>query len=210
MHRLLFLIVFFISINVFSRPVSYTGGTTFMAMNNGDRISSHIHYSPKYFYSLGYKFEYWKDKDYVNHFLQGNYLVERFNNTDSQANIYLKTGLGTSTYLEGDKDYHKSYFIAGSADWETQKLYSNYEVRYSDIGNIEDFILHSGAFGFAPYVGNYGDLHTWALYTFQYNEDRNKNKFTHGPKLRFFKNTNLIEVGINNKKDLILNLIIRY
>ena len=181
-----------------------------MAMNNGDRISSHIHYSPKYFYSLGYKFEYWKDKDYVNHFLQGNYLVERFNNTDSQANIYLKTGIGTSTYLEDDKDYNKSYFIAGSADWETQKLYSNYEVRYSDIGNIEDFIFHSGAFGFAPYVGNYGDLHTWALYTFQYNEDRNKNKFTHGPKLRFFKNTNLIEVGINNKKDLILNLIIRY
>ena len=168
MHRLLFLIVFFISINVFSRPVSYTGGTTFMAMNNGDRASSHIHYSPKYFYSLGYKFEYWKDKDYVNHFLQGNYLVERFNNTDSQANIYLKTGIGTSTYLEGDKDYNKSYFIAGSADWETQKLYSNYEVRYSDIGNIEDFIFHSGAFGFAPYVGNYGDLHTWALYTFQY------------------------------------------
>ena len=210
MHRLLFLIVFFISINVFSRPVSYTGGTTFMAMNNGDRVSSHIHYSPKYFYSLGYKFEYWKDKDYVNHFLQSNYLVERFNNTDSQANIYLKTGIGTSTYLEDDKDYNKSYFIAGSVDWETQKLYSNYEVRYSDIGNIEDFILHSGAFGFAPYVGNYGDLHTWALYTFQYNEDRNKNKFTHGPKLRFFKNTNLIEVGINNKKDLILNLIIRY
>ena len=210
MHRLLFLIVFFISINVFSRPVSYTGGTTFMAMNNGDRVSSHIHYSPKYFYSLGYKFEYWKDKDYVNHFLQSNYLVERFNNTDSQANIYLKTGIGTSTYLEGDKDYNKSYFIAGAADWETQKLYSNYEVRYSDIGNIEDFILHSGAFGFAPYVGNYGDLHTWALYTFQYNEDRNKIKFTHGPKLRFFKNTNLIEVGINNKKDLILNLIISY
>ena len=106
MHRLLFLIVFFISINVFSRPVSYTGGTTFMGMNNGDRISSHVHFSPKYFYSLGYRFEYWKDKDYVNHFLQGNYLVERFNNIDSQANIYLKTGIGTSTYLEGDKDYN--------------------------------------------------------------------------------------------------------
>ena len=192
MHRLLFLIVFFISINVFSRPVSYTGGTTFMAMNNGDRISSHVHYSPKYFYSLGYRFEYWKDKDYVNHFLQGNYLVERFNNIDSQANIYLKTGIGTSTYLESDKDYNKSYFISGSADWETQKLYSNYEVRYSDIENIEDFILHSGALGFAPYVGNYGDLHTWVLYAFQYNEDKNKNKLTHGPKLRFFKNTNLI------------------
>ena len=210
MHRLLFLIVFFISINVFSRPVSYTGGTTFMAMNNGDRISSHVHYSPKYFYSLGYRFEYWKDKDYVNHFLQGNYLVERFNNIDSQANIYLKTGIGTSTYLEGDKDYNKSYFISGSADWETQKLYSNYEVRYSDIENIEDFILHSGALGFAPYVGNYGDLHTWVLYAFQYNEDKNKNKLNHGPKLRFFKNTNLIEIGINNRKDLILNLIIRY
>ena len=111
MYKLLFLVVFLISNIVHCRPVSYTGGTTLMGMNNGDRVSTHVHYSPKYFYSLGYRFEYWKNKDYVNHFLQGNYLLKRFNEPESQANIYIKSGVGTSTYLEGTKDYNKSYFI---------------------------------------------------------------------------------------------------
>ena len=63
--------------------------------------------------------------------------------------------------------------LQGRADWETQKLYSNYEVRYSDIENIEDFILHSGALGLLPVrragVGTY----TLGLsMLFQYNEDK--------------------------------------
>ena len=109
-----------------------------MGMNNGDRISSHIHYSPKYFYSLGYRFEYWKNKDYVNHFLQGNYLLKDLMNYITSKHIY-KSGVGTSTYLEGTKDYNKSYFIGSSADWETQRLYANYAVRYTDVDKIEDF-----------------------------------------------------------------------
>jgi hypothetical protein len=181
-----------------------------MGMNNGDRVSSHIHYSPKYFYSIGYRFEYWKNKDYVNHFLQGNYLLKRFNEPASQANIYIKSGVGTSTYLEGKKDYNKSYFIGSSADWETQRLYANYAIRYTDVDKIEDFLLQSGAAGFAPYIGDYGDLHTWILYTFDYNKDKSKKKLSHGPKLRFFKSVNLLEIGINNNKELILNLIIRF
>ena len=198
------------SYTIFGRPVSYTGGTTVMGMNNGDMVSSHIHYSPKYFYSIGYRFEYWKDKDYVNHFLQGNYLLKRFNEPTSQANIYIKSGVGTSTYLEGIKDYNRSYFISSSTDWETQRLYANYAIRYTDVDKIEEFLLHSGAAGFAPYIGDYGDLHSWILYTFRYNKDKNKNRLSHGPKLRFFKSVNLLEIGLNNNKELILNLIIRF
>ena len=89
--------------------------------------------------------------------------------------------------MEGTKNYNKSYFIGSSADWETQRLYANYAVRYTDVDKIEDFLLHSGAAGFAPYVGDYGDLHTWILYTFKYNKDKNENKLSHGPKLRFLK-----------------------
>jgi hypothetical protein len=210
LYKLIFLVFFLLSSTVYSRPVSYTGGTTLMGMNNGDRVSSHIHYSPKYFYSIGYRFEYWKNKDYVNHFLQGNYLLKRFNEPASQANIYIKSGVGTSTYLEGTKDYNKSYFIGSSADWETQRLYANYAIRYTDVDKIEDFLLQSGAAGFAPYIGDYGDLHTWILYTFDYNKDKSKKKLSHGPKLRFFKSVNLLEIGINNNKELILNLIIRF
>jgi len=48
-----------------ARPVSYPGGWTFMTMNDGDKNSAHIHYSPTAKTSLGYKFEYWRDKEFT-------------------------------------------------------------------------------------------------------------------------------------------------
>ena len=41
-------------------------------------------------------------------------------------------------------------------------------------------------------------------------KDKSENKLSHGPKLRFFKSVNLLEIGLDNNKDLILNLIIRF
>ena len=46
--------------------------------------------------------------------------LKKFNEPTSQTSIYIKSGVGTSTYLEGTKNYNKSYFIGSSADWETK------------------------------------------------------------------------------------------
>ena len=53
-------ILSFLASNVFARPVSYSGGTTIMQNNNAVKNSIHIHYSPTYKYSLGYKGEYFR------------------------------------------------------------------------------------------------------------------------------------------------------
>ena len=49
-----------------------------------------------------------------------------------------------------------------------------------------------------------------SLCNFKYNKDKNENKLSHGPKLRFFKSVNLLEIGLDDNKDLILNLTIRF
>ena len=62
-----------------ARPVSYPGGWTLMQMNDADASTLHVHYSPTARYSVGYKAEYWNDKDWQFHGAQLNYLLKRWN-----------------------------------------------------------------------------------------------------------------------------------
>ena len=87
--------LFFISINSLgARPISYPGGWTVMQMNDFNSHSLHVHYTPSSKYSFGYRGEYWRKKDWQFHGGQFNYLIKRLNNPKSQANLYLKSGLG--------------------------------------------------------------------------------------------------------------------
>ena len=80
-----------------ARPVSYPGGVTSMIMNNGDMNSLHLHYSPTVQYSVGYKFEHWRDDDFNIHAMQMNNLLKRWNNPESQAKYLPQVRRGSGT-----------------------------------------------------------------------------------------------------------------
>ena len=93
------LIIFFFNLAE-SRPVSYPGGKTIMLMNNAYRNTLHLHYSPTSATSLGYKFEHWRKNKFIFNGIQINNLIKRLNKPESQANFYIKTGLGSSFSLK--------------------------------------------------------------------------------------------------------------
>ena len=66
-----------IAVNAQARPVSYPGGWTAMAMNNGDVNSLHLHYSPTANYSIGVRSAYHRKDDYWHQTLQLNNLIKR-------------------------------------------------------------------------------------------------------------------------------------
>ena len=103
-----------------ARPVSYPTGWTTMLVNNGFINSAHIHYSPTAKTSLGYKFEYWRDNDFTLNAVQMNNLLKRWNNKDSQANLYLKSGIGAA-HQDGDTDIVG--FTGIAADWEDRRYF---------------------------------------------------------------------------------------
>ena len=78
----------------FARPVSYPEGWTFMTKNNPEINSAHLHYSPTFNKSLGYKLEYSKSKKYTVHTMHYYQLIKRWNKKHSQANFYTKKGIG--------------------------------------------------------------------------------------------------------------------
>ncbi len=194
-----------------ARPVSYPGGWTSMTNNNGDQNSLHIHYSPTAKYSLGYKMEYWRDGEYTLNAVQMNNLLKRWNMPDAQANIYLKSGLGVAYSDHGDFDGESDLaaFTGIAADWENRRFFASYENRYTDAGDIADFYMQSARVGVAPYIGDYGDLHTWLMLQADHNPE-SENSFTVTPLVRLFKDVHLVEAGLSNHGDVMFNWVIRY
>lgn len=212
MFRFLFLvilIVFFSSIQ--ARPVSYPEGWTFMTMNEGDRYSGHVHYSPTAFYSLGYKAEYWRDDDYQIHALQLNNLLKRWNKKHSQANLYLKSGIGVAHSDEDafDSESDLAIYTGIAADWETRRYFISYENRLTEAGDITDNFRQKARIGFAPYIAEFGSLHTWLMLEVRHAPEA-KDELVFTPLLRLFKGPSLFESGFSSEGKLLFNFVHRF
>lgn len=201
----------FLSISAQARPVSYPGGITFMAMNNGEVNSGHIHYSPSAKTSFGYKFEYWRDDEVTIHAGQMNNLLKRWNMPAAQANLYAKSGIGIGHSSQGVNDGESNLvgYTGFAADWENRRFFVSYENRYTHIDAIDDFYMQHARVGVAPYIGEYGDLHTWLMVEVGHMPEDEDN-FVVKPLVRFFKDVHLLEAGMNNHGEILFNYIIRY
>jgi hypothetical protein len=176
-----------------ARPVSYAGGWMFMTMNDTGRYSAEVNYSPSAFYSIGGMHEYMRDEKYNVDTLTLNVLAKRWNLPGSQANFYIKSGVGTA--YESDRT-EPAAFTGFEIDWEDRRFFTLYENRFFYAGDIEKFAKHTARLGIAPYIGDAGDLHTWIMLQADYQPGDNDD-FSLTPMVRLFKDDHLFEAGIN-------------
>ena len=208
-YFLLFLI--FISTDILARPISYPDGWTVMQRNNFMRHSLHVHYSPSINYSLGYRSEYWRSKQWQFHGLQINYLMNRINTPLSQANFYLKNAVGIASRMNHkiENKFEPNLFSGISIDWEDRRYYTSYENRINYNKSIDIFFSQKARIGLAPYIGRYGDLHTWIMLEIEHLPQTKNNLFI-TPMLRMFKGDYLLEAGLNINKELMFDFIKRF
>ena len=194
-----------------ARPVSYPGGVTAIMTNNADEHSLLIHYSPSSNYSVGVRTEYRRAGEYSLTSLQLNNLIKRWNKRKSQANVYIKSGLGyadrnSSSFAD---DSSLAIFSGLAMDWETRRYFASYENRYIEAGSVDDRFVQKARLGIAPYIADYGDVHTWFMLEVEH-EPEDQDQFTVTPVLRIFKSVHLVELGISDKEDVMFNWIIRF
>lgn len=189
-----------------ARPVSYPGGWTLMTMNDVDRNSVHIHYSPSAAYSVGLRHEYLRGESVHADTVQLNYLLKRWNAPESQANLYLKSGVGVA-YDDGDIE--PAAFAGLAADWEDRRYFVSYENRFFTAADLERFAEHKARVGIAPYVANTGALHTWVMLEADYKPGA-EDDFSLTPLVRFFKGPSLLEAGYNLDDGVLLNFVQRF
>lgn len=195
-----------------ARPVSYPGGWTWMFMHDGLKDSIHIHYSPTAYTSLGYRFERFVGPALLFHSMQWNYLLKRWNLSNAQANVYIKSALGATHVIKkaGAQDAYSlngAGFVGLAMDMEDRRYFVSYENRYYAGSDLFKAFYQSVRIGIAPYEGNYGDLHTWIMLQLDHHLKHKTLVFT--PLLRFFYGVHLFEIGANLQRHILLNYIYR-
>lgn len=208
----IFIISYLLAVSANARPVSYPGGWTAMQMNDANMNALHVHYSPTAKYSIGYKGEYWKEDKWQFHGLQYNYLVNRWNKKASQANLYLKSAVGVAHSDESpfSNKQEEAGFIGIATDWEDRRFFTSYENRYTYAGDINKSFMQKARVGIAPYVGDYGDLHTWLMLQVQHNPTFEGKEIITTPMVRVFKDVYLFEAGMSFDGDVLFNTVIRF
>jgi len=208
--RLVLILVIIVSLSgtVHARPVSYPGGWTFMQKSNGSYSSIHAHYSPTASDSIGMYIERNWQEDITFTGVQYNRLVKRWNGRKSQANFYVKAGVGQAQPF-GKNGTQIAGFTELAMDWETRRWFTEYRIRATDYADNQS-IHHSGRLGIAPYIGNYGDLHTWLMVQVENHPESNKPTTT-TPLVRLFKGVQMLELGYTiEHEEWLANWIVRF
>lgn len=191
-----------------ARPVSYPDGWTIMQRNNGDFSAVHAHWSPTASDSIGLYSERNWGEDFHFTGLQYNRLLKRWNGRKSQANTYLKLGAGQADPF-GSEGAEFSTFAEFSADWETRRWFTSYSGRAIDWGPDQS-TRHAARIGVAPYIGEYGDLHSWLMLQVE-NHPESDEPLRTTPLVRFFYDVQLIEIGYTvETEEILLNWIVRF
>ena len=194
--RLILLLSF---INVEARPISYSGGSTAMLITDNMKDSFYYHYSPTYKYSVG--IETVKDLifDQEYSYLRFTYLMNRKNTRHSQRNLYFQSGISSKG--------RDNVFYGIHGDWETRRVFTGFG--FKEVENTtqdyQDYFLQAGI---APYIGEYGDLHTWLM--LKSKKNTLTNEWQTYPVLKFFKGDFLIEFGYDSKINWDVHMMYRF
>ena len=212
MKYVILFVYFLIFSEVDARPVSYPGGVTLMQMNDGYFSNLHLHYSPSIKYSIGLKIENNRVEKWTFLGIQYNNLLKRINKKNSQANFYLKSAIGSTHSDEHPFSNYKvpAGFIGFATDWEDRRFFTSYENKSFYSSDIAKYFQQKVRFGIAPYIGDYGDLHTWVMLQIQHTPKLENEEINVTPLLRFFKDVYLVESGVSLDGEIILNAVVRF
>lgn len=193
-------------------PISYEGGWMLSTENQPDSINWQLSYSLKPWFSFGADYAYDKmdgpgvdPKNYG--LLRGNFLLKRWNEMESQGNIYLYGGVG------GIKagDVTGSAWLGGiEADWETRKIYTSAKAQYFDSDKFDPSTMYQARFGVAPYLTKFENLHTWVILQVQYFPEAFEEKLKVSPVMRFYIDNVLWELGVSARGTWSFNTMVHF
>jgi hypothetical protein len=100
-----------------------------------------------------------------------------------------------------------NYFYGTHGDWETRKLFLGFGYKNTETKR-RNYSEQYFQVGVAPYIGEYGDLHTWLMLKSK------KNGLTDDwdtyPVLKLFKGNALIELGYSDSSQWDVHLMYRF
>jgi hypothetical protein len=194
---------------VAAHPVFYSDGWGLMAWNNPMMTEAYFARTFSHRLAVGLRYFGYRDaKSFpsTNYYLtQISYLLKRWNNPASQANIYFSVAPGT-VFSEAHNEKAFALYSALDLDWENRRYYTLAKFKYLKGNNLQEQHSVTGRLGFAPYLAEYTELNTWII--FEASQKLNDpSSFDLTPLVRLFYNNFLTEIGYSLRGNVIFNFM---
>ena len=191
-----------------AKPLTYPGGWQTVAEGSGDAFMLLNSYTITPTFGLGLQNEYDRDADYQMHSLAITSRLWRGNYPDSQANLFLLSGVGYAR-ADGGTDESPAAYTGILADWEDRRFYTEYQNRYVHAGDVHKEFTQKARLGIAPYVAEAGALHTWLILQVDHKPAADDH-FKVTPLVRMFKGSTMIEAGISEDAEPLFHFMYQF
>ena len=193
-----------------AHPVAFAGSYSLMTWNSKEMSDwMFVHsFTSRYAMAARYLRIETKDGERTFYMPQLNFLLKRWNELDSQANVYLSIGHGGEKVKTSLKD---TSIVAIEADWESRKYYVSFKeealLSYKKSG--QSIYTTKVRAGFAPYLAEFNEINSWFILQA---EKTNKavDNYTLTPFIRLFYHNVLTEFGVSSKGNAQFNFMVHF
>jgi hypothetical protein len=195
----IFLALFLVgATDVLARPITYPGGTTLMIDYDAgsDMVESQVFFTGARQWSVGPGYltsDRSDSEDTQFLYLQGSWLLKRWNMPAAQANVFVWGGPGL---LKSAGEASEGWHAGGQADYETRRVYFSVNTHHYEGGNFE-LRRDTWSAGFAPYLHDYDRMASWLLVRGIHETGSSGSETRYGLLARFFKGPWFVEIGVD-------------
>ncbi|MEA9357154.1 hypothetical protein SHI21_13095 [Bacteriovorax sp. PP10] len=193
-----------------AHPVAFAGSYSIMTWNSKEMSDWMFTHSFTSNYSLAARYLRLDTKDGERTFYipQVNFLLKRWNELDSQANIYLSLGHGGEKV---NSSFKNTSSVALETDWESRKYYVSFreDVLISHKNSDRNVYQTKVRAGFAPYLAEFNEMNTWFILQGDTSNTMDKD-FKLTPFIRLFYHNVLTEFGVSSKGDAQFNFMVHF
>jgi hypothetical protein len=193
-----------------AHPVAYAGSNSIMTWNNKEMSEWMYAHSFTSHYALAARYFRNDTRDGEREFYipQFNFLLKRWNELESQGNVYLSIGHGGEVVGTSFKD---TSLLDFEADWESREYYISFKQEALLANRDSSLNIYTTRLrgGFAPYLANFNELNSWFILQLE-KSNKSKMEYTITPLIRLFYKNVLVETGMNQKGDAQLNFMVHF
>ena len=193
-----------------AHPVAFAGSYSIMTWNSKEMSDWMLTYSFTSKYSLTARYLRLQTNEGERTFYmpQLSFLLKRWNELNSQANVYLTVGHGGEKI---NSSFKNTSAIAFETDWESRKHYVSFreDALVSHKNSDKNIYQSKLRAGFAPYLAEFDQLNAWFILQAEASNIMDRD-FKLTPFIRFFYQNVLTEFGVSSKGDAQFNLMVHF
>jgi len=188
--------VLFILLSVISaHPVIFKNGKVFWFTQNPSFNDLRFGVSKTSNWLIGVRFLEDRNSNETFALINNNYLAKRWNNRNSQGNLYLLSSVGLNT-----KNSKAMGSVGIHGDWEDRRFMVMEMIEYY---SHNEAIVSSTRFAYSPYTVDYTKMSTWLIAQYRIEYKNNDYSYMFIPVVRLFKGNFLLEIGSNGDENFI-------